>query len=479
MTEKNVDYLGRRYNYYSPGKKERFKNIGDALSLKGDAENFINPSSVLSFMMKNYIIGDETLVKGIKREPWMHEYDDSSSSFNECHLPKHSNIVMEASDIGLRLKELLLDEVRGFLEGKQSIGVLLSGGMDSRVAAGIIRELQVRGEYLGDVVALTWGITETRDVRYASEIAKLFKWEFVHFPLSADLLIDNITLTAEMGAEFSPLHLHAMHDISKVKGLDGILAGSYGDSVGRAEFSGVKVDQIKSILDSDFNKFGLLSSAVEKDFMNNISFEVDKYRSQFPRECDWQYYEIERQCHYMRRQLSACMDLIDDRIPLYQMFTAPSVFGFMWSLSPECRNDDVYVEVLKTLPGNLLSIPWARDGKIYPSTGLAMDELQTSHNLYGLWLRRDCSELINNALCSDALERINLFNPYTLKAIKNSWKKSKLNSADRLDERVAWMASLSIFIDKYNIQASTDYDATATDFVRSAQGKMYSYIYRT
>ncbi len=36
--------------------------------------------------------------------------------------------------------------------------------MDSRMLAGVIRELQLRGDWSGQVIAFTWGVDGSRDV---------------------------------------------------------------------------------------------------------------------------------------------------------------------------------------------------------------------------------------------------------------------------------------------------------------------------
>ncbi|MEC6897862.1 asparagine synthase-related protein [Photobacterium piscicola] len=468
--------LGSRSLYVTNDSDIKYKNINDMLDEKKSYT--IQSSSILSFMMKNYIIGDETIIKGIKKEKWFHDQNNFTGENTPNILPSHGRLELTNEEIGDKLRLLLLDEARYFLNGKKTIGLLLSGGMDSRVVAGIIRELQENGEFLGDVVALTWGIETTRDVIYSRRIAKKFNWEHKHFKLNSETLIKNIYITAERGAEYSPLHLHAMSDISKLSGLDGILAGSYGDSVGRAEFSGKKVQSINSLLNDDFNKFALLNSRIKKENLPFLIDEIDSYHKCFSRESLWEYYEIDRQCHYMRRQLGACMDIIDDNIPLYQMFTDISVFGFMWSLSPKCRTDSIYTEVLKKLPGDLLTIPWARDGKLYPGQGEVCDNIEASHNLYGIWLRTECSTVIENAIYSGALESLNIFNPYTLSRLKHYWKKSKSNGADRFDERISWMASLSLLVEKYNIKSEYFSNNDYKEYLFSLKGYTYSTFYR-
>ncbi|WP_157822863.1 MULTISPECIES: asparagine synthase-related protein [unclassified Shewanella] len=473
-----LEPLGKAYKYYQTNDiVNRYSKITDLLH--PNKENFIQPSSVLSVMMKNYIVGDNTMVDGIRKEPWMHCFDYLKQDFIPCELPSHGKLDKSQSQIACNLKNLLLEEVLSFVDGKNTVGILLSGGMDSRVVAGLLRELQESGAFSGDVVCLTWGVESTRDVVYARRIAKQFSWESLHFPLSAESLIENIHLAADMGAEFSPLHLHAMNSVAKTKGIDGIIAASYGDSVGRAEYSGTKVKDLSGLLSNDFDKFGLISSSVRKQFGVEVQIELQKYHKLFPRQQDWQHFEIERQCHYMRRQLGACMSIIDNSVPLYQIFTKPSVFNYMWSLDPKCRTDYVYVELLKILPGDLLNIPWARDGKIYPGVGNALDNIPSAYNKYGIWLRNECSDIVNTALNSGVLESLNLFNPYSINSLKSYWYKSKSESADRLDERVSWMVSLSIFADKYNIKAEKENnDLGWVDCINSLKGRSYSSVYR-
>ncbi len=65
----------------------------------------------------------------------------------------------------------------------------------------------------------------------------MYSWEFKSFELNAALLKEAIYETAQAGAEFSPVNVHAMHKIRDTAGIDCILAGSYGDSIGRGEYS--------------------------------------------------------------------------------------------------------------------------------------------------------------------------------------------------------------------------------------------------
>ncbi len=453
----SCDRLGMRSFYHCAGDSLlSVRHFSDALKTASRDVFRIDPVAVLGVLMKNYILADRTMVVGVTRTPWMAS-PDGGGGWKAASLPRHDKRVLSAHDIAVELEERLLAEALEFLEGRRSVGILLSGGMDSRVVAAVVRRLQETGDFAGTVTALSWGTPDSRDVNYAATIARRFNWEFVHFPLTAELLLDNIALAGERGAEYSPVHLHAMQAVANVEGLDGILAGSYGDSVGRAEFSGHHLSDIRHILSTDLNRFSFLKKTIGKVAYDEIRRDLAAYRDRFPGRTERAYREIEMQAHYMRRQLNPCMEVIDDRIPLCQMFVHPNVFGFMWSLAPSCRTNEPYRLLLSRLPGRLLDIPWARNGRIYEGgPQQAADNLSSRNNLYGTWLRRDCRGEVLAALKSGALQSTGLFNERSLDMWTRQWPTDGPQRADRLDEKMAWLASLSLFIKQYGVAGPED-----------------------
>lgn len=437
----------------------------------------VDPISVMEFLMKNYMFSNRTMVQGIERTPWMARLD--KQKWNYLDLPPHLNNKMSAPKVAKELKQLLEVEALKFLDGKKNIGILLSGGMDSRIVAAIVRELQITGRYTGSVTALTWGIEQSRDVVYAQRIAKGFGWEFCHSPLSAEVLHKNIFLAAERGAEYSPVHLHAMDDVSKIRGIDGILAGSYGDSIGRGEYSGRKTSELPHILEQHMNHFAFLRTSVEKAAIHGIRLDLNSERARFPGRSEMSYREIEMQQHYMRRQLNACMEVIDDRIPLYQMFTSPEVFGFMWSLDSSCRTDDNYEHLLELLPGNLLNIPWARTGQRYnKANGVVEDTHSSRNNSYGKWLRHELRSTIIDEINSGSLQELGIFNEKSLNMWSKQWPKTTYPKADRLDEKMAWLASFSIFVKENNLKAPLS-EYSLRDDVNRLKALVHTKLYHT
>jgi len=234
-----------------------------------------------------------------------------------ANLPDHGFCRMPANEIAQELKSRLLDEAIGYLQGKAQVGILLSGGMDSRILAGVVRELQLKGDWSGRVVAFTWGVDGTRDVRYAQQIARTFSWEWVYLELNAEVLYNNFLIAAEMGAEFAPHHLHAMPKVAEHQGLDAVLAASYGDSVGRAEFSGTHILKLKPILQgrscSWINRrdFWVIRNKAFKEVKEKMFVDAYGYRRRLEMDSkNHNYSEIEQEMHYMRRKLQAPMSYV-------------------------------------------------------------------------------------------------------------------------------------------------------------------------
>jgi asparagine synthase (glutamine-hydrolysing) len=479
MFENYKNLCSRTYYYETANQQNLARSINDILKTKHDQVNRVDPVSVLSIIMKNYIIGNRTLVQGINRSPWLAKQKENGE-WESAKLCKHKNEVYETTEIAKELKERLIKEALVFLQNKTQIGILLSGGMDSRIIAGIIKQLQNDKLFDGKVIAVTWGIPESRDAIYAKTIAKQFKWDYEFIPLTSELLYDNILLAAECGAEFSPIHLHAMKKVSEIQGLDGVIAGSYGDSIGRGEYSGKKINKLSHILSKHLNHFSFLIHSIEKSAIKKIRTDLYESRSRFPDRSEFEYREIEMQMHYMHRQLNSCMCIIDDSIPLYQMFTAPDVYGYIWSLHPKCRNDDIYFHLLSMLPGNLVQIPWARTGAKYNcNSSMQKDKYSSLNNKYGAWLRNDCRTFICEKISCGILQKLGIFNPKSLSTWLKYWPKSDNPRADRLDEKLAWLASLAIFIEKYDIKGiSEPVTVTAFDSLLLLKSIFHTLLYQ-
>lgn len=422
-----------------------------------------------------YMLGNRTLLENVERAPWMHSY--TNNQWVGETLPDHGKQNPDTDTFVLKLKSELLNEAADYIGSVKTVGILLSGGMDSRVVAGVVRQLQLNNHNI-NVVGITWGSSNSRDVIYSQRICQQFSWEFVHFPITAETLHNNIQLSAKMGAEVSALHYHAMGQIAELKGIDIILAGSYGDSVGRAEFSGKHVTNLISILPKKINRLGLIKEGLFKEAQQHIIEDTELPEFYNVAENNLRKYEIEQEYHYMRRMLQSCMHVVAEKIPFYQMFTAPSVFGLMWGLNPDIRDNKWYAKLLEILPGHLLQIPWARTGKLYHLPEGDSDNFDKRYHQYGLWLRTELKDEMLSVLNSSAIRELGIFNNYSLDALASNWKRVTEVSNNQLDEVVSWLASLSVFIQKNDLSSlEENYKTTTTDYYNVIEGGGYGMLY--
>jgi Asparagine synthase len=415
--------------------------------------NIIDPVTILEILNKSYTFGDRTLIQGINLTPWMAKPHQLNRSWEYVdNLPPHGVKVVDAQEAAEVLFEKLLIEVKEYIGEFKNVGILLSGGMDSRIIACAIKYLQDRGAIDVKVSAITWGMENSRDVVYAKQISKLFNWEWKHFELSSNNLMENIGVAAKNGLLYSPVHLHAMPQIRDLKNIDCIIAGSFGDSVGRSEYSGVKTANLISTTAIMRNKFKIIRSNIYGKNLKNAHEDIINYHKLFPRKEDYQYFELEKQIHYMRKQLNQCMAVINQKIPLFQAMTSSEIFGYMWSLSPEVRNDKIYYYILKKYSSTLLEIPWARTGCPYLSENLdGHDGYSKNYHNYGEWIRKDINPLIKEKVLSSNIESLNVFNMKVLRnlVMVNSFSKGKMMI---IDEYLVWLASLSDFVKQYDIK---------------------------
>ena len=432
--------------------------ISDILKSKKD-RNVLNSTSVANILTKGFIIGDNTLVHNIKKTPWLAKYGESGWDYYQEIRAQEKFIEKEliVEEIFTLLKEELIE----YIGEKKNIGILLSGGMDSRIVAGVLDFLIKKGILVNiNVTAYTWGDLKSRDVNYGRNIAHHLGWDWKHFNISAEDVMDNILTAAFKGCEYSPFHLHGMVKVSKEIGVDCVLAGSYGDSIGRGEYSGKKVLQLRDIRYNMTNNYGLIKDEIFTNSKIETDAEIDKYWNLFPQEKTYQQIEQDYQIHYMRRMLNPCMAVINEKIELYQLFTSPKIVNYIWTLHPKLRNNHLYHGILKKINPKLSEIPWARTGLIFDTvSGVPQDNFLRSpvSNLYVKIFKDDLFEHIKRLVLSEPIKSIEILNMNSLKNSFDSMKYPFFKDNIQLMAKMAWLASLSLFIEKYNVQFDNSY----------------------
>lgn len=425
-------------------------------------------SLALPFLLtKGHLMGDITLLRGLNRAATHEPY----APFPQTQTPKDTWL----KDLETKLELELLK----FVESRQTVLILLSGGLDSRIAAGLLRRLQGRGDFKGHVLAATWGLPNSRDVRYAEEISRRYAWDFWHIPVSAELLWENLLATPSIGAEVSGFHLHGMPLISKRKDVDVIIAGSYGDGLGRGEYSGKKFFELSPIWPENWNRNALFSKSFESSSREAL---LDVVRGGIPVGAllGEQVFEYQQQHHYMRRMMTGAMSILESCAPVRQIFSSPEIYSLVWGLPQNTRMQFIYEYLLPRLPSGIGSIPWARTGRPFGSLGqdsLEMDSFTSKHHLYGSWFRNDLRAEVEKLVNNGSWQKISEINHDQVMRYLKIWRSARTSSISWLDELFALLVGVSKTIDQFHLQiGSSSADRGFQDALAQGYGCVYNYV---
>jgi len=333
---------------------------GNALA-QSAPELTLDGAAVLSLLSFNFVCGDRTLLHEIRRRPWLSSIGPKGLPVLSS-IPEHDLHWQSYERIAEELGRLLCDEAFRVCRGRREIYVLLSGGIDSRIVAATLSRLVDDGRLPNKPVALTWGLPDSRDYQYGRETARILGLEWVHADLGPEHLRQNLPDTAELlGALVSPIHLHRMTWFRTLPRDALVLAGNYGDMVGRAEFSGRRLLELRPLVPT--NPFGLLRREILEAAADGLRSELNALHARSPGKPTYVLCEHEMHGHYTRSLIAHAMSVIDHFCSVYQMFTDPRVYSYMWSLHPSLRADEVYAVLIRRLHPNLARLPWARTNR--------------------------------------------------------------------------------------------------------------------
>jgi len=437
--------------FFSPGNpaitptirfREHLENLAPELE--------IDPVALCEFPSHYAFFGSRTILRNIRRSDW---YTENCLERLDApvELPTHGHRIVPPEQASTQLIELLLDETRARIKDCQHVGLLLSGGMDSRIVAAAIGELQ-RSRADIHVTCFTWGQEGTRDVAYARQIARYYGWNFERFEINAATLWDNVIAAAEEGCFHSALHLHAMPAVANRAlelNIDLMIAASYGDSIGRAEYSGLHVSSLPPIKNRMRNWYGIFDEGLFNCCKSQSFVELDRCHRLYGKVSNASRNELDFQLHYMRNMLGSAMNVIDSRVPLAQAFTSRPLVEYMWSLDVKCRTDEIYLFVLRQIAPELLDIPWARTGKPFLVSKARPDHLRRNFHDYPNWMRENIDHL-EKAIFSGAIENFGAFNARAIQAIFNAFKQYRFVRSGRIPEILLWLASFGVLLEKYD-----------------------------
>src|SRR4029453_12258750 len=98
-----------------------------------------------------------------------------------------------------RAAQELIRRLRRELETRfkraERVTILLSGGPDSRLSSAVLMGLARQGKVTDDIRAVSWGIPESRDRHYASQVARRLGIQWTPIDLRPTDLAANIRLS--------------------------------------------------------------------------------------------------------------------------------------------------------------------------------------------------------------------------------------------------------------------------------------------
>ena len=144
--------------------------FGDAVSEAPQALTW-DVAGILGVLSLGYTTGERTLLKEVREQPWLSEITPGGEPRLKP-IPPHDTLDLPAKVIAEKLFHLLREEVLHACRGRERIYILLSGGLDSRIVAGVIARTLAAGELSAQCVAVTWGMPDSRDVVYGRLTAK-------------------------------------------------------------------------------------------------------------------------------------------------------------------------------------------------------------------------------------------------------------------------------------------------------------------
>lgn len=418
------------------------------LSLPGD-KRVIDPVAFLELLQFNYILGNRTLVQGVQRMPWRAVLTGNGVVERRPPIP-HNNRYASPQKAAQTLRELLEEELYNITQNRKRVFLLLTGGLDSRVVAGVLKRLEP--QLHARIECVTWGQPESRDVVYASRIAAWYDWEHHHLPYDHELTWSNIIRGAIWGgAEVAGLHLHGEEWFKSIQPEDLVVAASFGDSVGRAEFGSVHLKNLSRVPLRSKHRLlhpslvGDLITLAEKD--RETAWEGVEETGP-----GWVRLELDMQENYMRRMICHAMDYIRQFCSLHQAFTSYKVVSYMWSLSLDCRTDNIYYQLLKELDSKLYSLPYARTG-IAPDGSTEHDpKLSKEYHEWGKWLRNELRSRLEPLVFSSGLHKLGLFHggPY-IRRLWDRWLGEPINELGN-GQNIVKLCSLELLRRHFQLQ---------------------------
>lgn len=446
-----TESFGNAYPYFvRQGESVRaYATAEEAIQAVPRTDRIVDPAGIMEIFNFHHMCGMRSLVQSVKRMPWRAELTEDGAIVRRPPIP-HGLAHVDAAAAAKELCRLLEAELLEAIGSRKKVYVLLTGGLDSRMTAGVLH--RARAQIGAEIVALTWGFEKSRDVQYARRIADAYGWNFIHVPYGADWTWDNVECMATWGgAEIAGFHLHAMNWFKNASKDDLVIASSYGDSVGRAEFSGVHLLNLQRPVPMNYT--GLVHPYLEEACLCQAREDVASAWDLVENGPDCVKWEHHQQENYMRRMIGHAMDRIRVFTGFHQAFTSEPVVKFMWGLCPMMRDGAIYANAFRQLDDRLYRLPWARTGIAPDGTTKESDaSLSGDYHDYERWCRNDLAERLEEHAFNGELYKMGfLFAPIWNRLYRN-WRRVQGMKASGAVRNVVVLAQIDIARRKFQLQ---------------------------
>jgi asparagine synthetase B (glutamine-hydrolysing) len=365
--------------YYVVINNKLYGSTKIELLLESLPKDFIVKLNILSaivFLRTNSLIGNSTLISGIERIPYGHELVFDKRNGN-AKLVKYWELPGNVEDFDENnlvetLRERFLAVVEESIKSSDSIGMHLSGGMDSRQIFGAL--IQTKRKFK----CFTYGIEENLDVGVAKKIAQKFgieqhyiKWEGVNY---FKTYFDKIfSMTDGMQAIFHGHGLDA-YEVEKDK-VDTILYGHFIDFYIQGHMYNPKYEKELgpftnqllyecfdggpcSVMRGDSIEPSMLTKECSGLFRESIYKELAKFDYMVPEKRYDAMYFVHHGLRRLLPQVQAGAHFLDFRVPgLHRDF-----FDISWSIPGKLRKHrGLQEKLLRRINSEMMRVPVVKD----------------------------------------------------------------------------------------------------------------------
>ena len=422
------------------------RKFSDALAHSGGDLTW-DPAGLLSMVSFGYPCDGRTLISEIPRQPWMSTIGTDGEPKLQA-IPPHDTFFKSHEELAGDFARLLRQELIEACKGYKKIYLTLSGGMDSRIMAAAVCHAANAGEIDAEITAVTWSwaAENSRDVVYGRKAAEILGINWICVEYKPEHLIQNIELSASHLACLVPgIHMHRMPWLMENAPSDAlVIAASFGDQVGRADFMDRHLLELDYLRPSD--TYGLLKPEILPGAHQLLGADLKALHDRTPGRPKYVLCEHEMFAHYCRGWCAQAMNIVTFNCGLHQVMTSPQVCSYVWSIHPSLRTDHMYAGTLELLYPKLARLPWSHTNRaLMGKTEGAVGGLPREDP-------RQCYDWISGVLYDELRDRLDI-NWFCNSDVFDGESVSKLCERIRtvtLDydawDRFVWLVSFRLFV---------------------------------